>query len=246
MSHKLTTLALLPGLSISGAAQAGNTLAFCESPNETRLTTQSLISRLRFAVICAIVFLVPNLVNATTISFDGLSGDGSSFSTYTESGFTVQSVSGDWLVGTSYGNPFPFIYFNTPQGQQLAAGIRVTNGGSAFQFSSVDLYSSVTKIPYTFTGYLNSTMVFSVTGENPNTFGGFDTVPNQNLGNFIDALEITLVNPATDCCGNRMGLDNVVVLESTVPEPAIFSLLFIGLVSLVLQKRRNKKILLSR
>ena len=246
MSHKLTTLALLPGLSISGTAQAGNTLAFCESPNETRLSNQSLITRLCFAVICAIVFLVPNMVNATTIGFDGLSGNenGSSFSTYTESGFTVQPVSGDWLVKTDYGYPPPFIYFTSPQVEPLTAGIRVTNGGSAFQFSSVDLYSSMTRIPYTFSGFLNSAPVFTATGEQFNTFGDFATVLNQSSAIIIDALEITLVNPAGGCptCINPMGLDTVVLLEATVPEPTIFSLLFVGLVSLVLQKRRNKKI----
>lgn len=250
MSHKLTTLAQLPGLSISGTAQAGNTLAFCESPNETRLSNQSLISRLCFAVICAIVFLVPNMVNATTIGFDGLSGNenGSSFSTYTESGFTVQPVSGDWLVRTMYGNPSPFIFFSSTQEQQpLSAGISVTNGGSAFQFSSVDLYSSMTTIPYTFSGFLNSMVVFTETGTVPNTFGGFATVLNQYSSSFIDALEITLVNPAGWCCGsNPVGLDNVVLLETTVPEPTILSLLFVGLVSLVLQKRRNKKVFTSR
>ena len=245
MSHKLTTLALLPGLSISGTAQAGNSLAFCESPNETRLTTQSLISRLCFAVMCAIVFLVPNLVNATTIGFNGLSVNGSSFSTYTESGFTVEPVSGNWLVKTDYGNPPPFIYFTGTQLDPLTAGIRVTNGGSAFQFSSVNLYSSITTIPYTFSGFLNSTLVFTATDTVPNTLGAFATVLNQYSANIIDALEITLVNPAgvcPTCGGNPMGLDNVVLLGATVPEPTIFSLLLVGLVGLVLQMRRNKKI----
>ena len=246
MSHKLTALALLAGLSLSGAAQAGNTLAFCESPNETRLSNQSLISRLCFAVICAIVFLVSNMVNATTIGFDGLSVDGSSFSTYTESGFTVQPVSGDWLVRTTYGNPSPFIYFTGTQEQSLTAGISVTNGGSAFQFSSVDLYSSITTIPYTFIGFFNSMVVFTETGTVPNTMGAFATVLNQYSSSFIDALEITLVNPAggcSTCVDNPVGLDDVVLLEATtVPEPTVFSLLFVGLVSLVLQKRINKKL----
>lgn len=153
---------------------------------------------------------------AITIDFNELfASNGSPFTTYSESGFTVLSASGNWLVGTSYGHPPPYIYFTGTTDQSLTAGVRVTNGGSAFKFSSVDLYSSITQIPYTFTGFLNSKIVFTATGTVPNTFGDFAKVLNPNSTKIIDALEITLVNPATACCGgNPMGLDNLVMVPA--------------------------------
>jgi hypothetical protein len=82
----------------------------------------------------------------------------------------------------------------------------VTTGGSAFRFSSVDLYSSTTTIPYVFTGLKGATKVFSVSGTVPNTFGNFASVANPNAGDLIDTLVIELTNGVAQ---NPMGLDNV-------------------------------------
>jgi hypothetical protein len=40
----------------------------------------------------------------------------------------------------------------------------------------VDVHSSTTQIPYTFTGMLGSTTVFAISGRQANTFGNFATV----------------------------------------------------------------------
>src|SRR5438874_3488702 len=94
--------------------------------------------------------LISTTAWATTIHFDGLPGDRSPFTSYTEAGFTVDPVSGSWLVGQNYGHPPPFIYFYNPP--DTTASIAVTGGDSLFSFKSLDLYSSITKIPFTFTG----------------------------------------------------------------------------------------------
>jgi hypothetical protein len=149
-----------------------------------------------------------------TITFTGLSGDGSPFTTYTQSGVTVVPTQGSWQISTGYGNPAPFIQFETPAASPLTtATVTVTAGGSDFTFSSVDVYSSITPIPYTFTGMKDGATVFTVNGTEPNTFGNFATVQNPNAGTLIDTLVISLSNPPTQCCPNPMGLDNIVVVN---------------------------------
>jgi hypothetical protein len=148
-----------------------------------------------------------------TITFAGLAGDGSPFVTYTESGLSVVSKEGSWQVSTSYGNPSPFIQFLRPAGAPtLTAAITLTAGGADFAFTSVDLYSSVTPIPYVFTGLRGFTTLFTSAGTQPQTFGNFATVLNPYSTVFIDTLAIGLANPSDECCSNPVGLDNIVIV----------------------------------
>jgi hypothetical protein len=147
-----------------------------------------------------------------TITFSGLSSNGSPVTTYTESGFTVSAVSGNWQALTTYGHPAPSLIFVRPATDPTTtAEVRITAGGAIFSFTSVDLYSSVTPIPYVFTGMTGATSSFAVTGTVPNTFGNFVTVANPNSTALIDTLLIRLSNPATPCCSNPVGFDNVVL-----------------------------------
>ena len=79
-------------------------------------------------------------------------------------------------------------------------------GGAPFRFQSVDLYSSVTTIPYVITGILNSTTVFVAQATLGNTFGAFVTVQNPQSTTVVDSLVIRLSNSVA---GNPMGLDNI-------------------------------------
>ena len=146
---------------------------------------------------------------------------------YSESGFTVSAMSGDWSARTTYGNPAPFVQFWASGGSTAGGEILVTATGSAFYFKSVDLYSSTTPIPYTIKGMRNSSTVFSVANTLPNTFGNFRTVASPNAADAIDTLSITLTNAAAACCRNPMGLDTIVLTStpSTPPTtPTAFSL----------------------
>ena len=159
------------------------------------------------------------------VGFDGLSVDAASVITYTESGFKVSAMSGDWSVRTTYGNPSPLIQFWAPGGSTVVGEIQVGAAGSAFYFKSVDLYSSTTPIPYTIKGLRKSSTVFTVTDALPNTFGNFRTVANPNSGDIIDMLSIVLTNSAAPCCRNPMGLDNIVLTSTpTTTTPTMFSL----------------------
>lgn len=174
---------------------------------------------------------VHQTAEAATITFKQASVG--TLTTYTESGFTTSAVSGPWAVSNSYGNPAPFIQFTNEAGQNpLAATIQITNDNSKFTFNSVDLYSSITPIPYVITGLLNSTAVFSLEGRVPNTFGNFKTVVNSNSNYLIDSLRISLTNPASECCSNPMGLDNITVTPLTttsIPEPNSSLFFLLGL-----------------
>ena len=155
----------------------------------------------------------PVSTSPITIAFDGLSHNGSAFRGYSQGGFTVSPTSGRWVALTTYGNPLPSIIFNRSAAQPtITAAVTITASGSEFRFQSVDLYSSITTIPYVFTGRLKSNQVFSVSAEEGNTFGSFVPVANPNATDTIDTLVITLSNPETPCCPNPVGLDNIVVV----------------------------------
>jgi hypothetical protein len=141
-----------------------------------------------------------------TCTFGGLLVDGETLSSYTESGITVLATAGGWQARTGFGNPAPSILFFASAGGAATGQVKVTAGGSAFSLVTVDLYSSVTTIPYVFTGLMGSTKVFSVSGTVPNTFGNFATVANPNAGDLIDTLVIELTDGVAQ---NPMGLDNV-------------------------------------
>jgi len=152
----------------------------------------------------------------TIIGFNGLTVNGASVGSYTESGFTVLPTSGAWVVNTTYGNPAPFIEFSALSETTVTGEVRVSAGGSVFRFKFVDLYSSITTVPYTITGFRNSSRVFTFADTLPHTFGNFRTVANPNASTVIDTLRITLINelPASCVCQNNpMGLDNIVLTQ---------------------------------
>lgn len=162
---------------------------------------------------CVLCTSVPGgCLSSVAVTFTGLAGNQAPFTSWEESGFTVLVTEASWVNMVGYGNPGPAIEFWTVAGQPAVEGeIRVTAGGGAFSFASVDLYSSITPIPYTFTGLRDAAPVFTVSGTVPNTFGNFERVQNPNKADLIDTLTIRLVNPASDCCGNPMGLDNIML-----------------------------------
>ena len=146
-----------------------------------------------------------------TLGFSSLRDNRTAFTTYNDSGFTVSVVSADWIAITTYGNPIPFIEFNSPLGQTTTGELRITAGGAPFWFSSIDLYSSTTKIPYVFEGSLSGDSVFTVVNVLGNTFGAFARTPNPRSDAPIDTLLIRLSNPSAPCCSNPMGVDNIVL-----------------------------------
>lgn len=192
------------GLSVS--ATASNYL----SASQAILLNANQTLALRLTRDPRTVAAVPPPPGATTIGFSGLTSNGASFASYTESGFTVSAGTPGWVASTTYGHPAPFIQFFAEPSTTVTSRIDVT-AASAFTFFSAELYSSTTRIPYTMTGTLNGANVFTVTSELPNTFGSLRQVLNPYASGVIDRLSIALTNAAA--VRNPMGLDNIVVVR---------------------------------
>ena len=151
---------------------------------------------------------------SVTITFEGLHGrpDRSPLPQYFESGFRVTPAPGRWVVFTDPARPASAIGFSRLAEEPTMAGeVTVDAGGAPFSVSSLDVYSSITEIPYTITGLVDGCPVFTVSAVVPHTFGHFVTVHNPHSTHVIDALLILLSNPASACCPNPVGLDNIVL-----------------------------------
>jgi hypothetical protein len=149
-------------------------------------------------------------IEVGTLTFENLTSNGSAVSEYHERGFTLKFGGAGWVEGHTYGNPRPFVYFKVESGASATGTIEMSGGGQTFAFSSIDLYSSTTKIPYRIVGLRGGGVVFTLDDQLPNTFGQFRTVQSSSNAS-IDTLRISLTNTAAPCCSNPMGLDNIVV-----------------------------------
>jgi uncharacterized repeat protein (TIGR03803 family) len=146
------------------------------------------------------------------ITFGGVAGNGSPFTAYSESGFTVNATSGPWTVNTQFGHPAPFIWFQTPVGPtRTTAELTIVPSAGPFQFNSIDLYISIPLVSYEITGTGSSGTVFTLTGSAGNISSGFVTVTNPQAAESIDQLHIKLTSPmgSSTCCANAIGLDNI-------------------------------------
>jgi hypothetical protein len=160
----------------------------------------------------------PPLDSSATLTFNGLRDSGVPFTPYTESGFTVSPRTGAWLVGAAplFTPPVAYIYFNARE-VPLDADVTITRQGSPFGLTSLQIYSSITSIPYTIIGLKNSSTVLSLSATQPNTRGNFVAISNPQPKAVLDALIIRLTNPGgagvqslTDVNStNPVGLDNV-------------------------------------
>jgi hypothetical protein len=162
---------------------------------------------LKFGSTCEFLPLVQ-----ATVTFNELVGDnGTPFVSHEEAGLTVTTTDHIWEVLATHGKPRPSIIFKRIHQEPDSGEIRVFDAsGGLFQFSSVDLYSSVTQIPYIITAFRKLNTAFILTGTLPGTFGAFASVFNSDT-RMIDSITIRLTNPASFCCGNPMGLDNITI-----------------------------------
>jgi len=162
--------------------------------------------------------IVLNVTASSTFSlgFDALAGvtNGSPVVSHSESGFTVAATAENWLASTTFGNPAPFIQFVRQANEAALTGeLTVTSGGALFTFTAVDVYSSITPIPLEIVGLRDGAPVFSASGTVPNPNGRFTTIANPFSSGIIDTLRIRTTNPATACCSNPVGVDNIVVVR---------------------------------
>ena len=149
------------------------------------------------------------------ISFTGAGPDRAPIATYSEGPFVVTFRSPTWVVWAGFGNPQPSPVFISPADTNVTGEVQITAPGAVFALRSVDLYSSVTPIPYVIVGTRQGGKEIEIgstlpAGQVGNTLGNFRTVTNPSTGRLVDSLTITLTNPAV-FGGNPMGLDNIVL-----------------------------------
>lgn len=173
-----------------------------------------------------------------TINFNTLGGaNDSTFSTYSESGFTVSAQSGTWIVASgsgSFGDPEPDI-FTEPSGT-----LAVTDGGGLFNFDSLDLgffTASDGSENYTITGFSNGTQVYTQTGSlSDNTSQTFLTLNGTHQSTAITSFTIAL-------SGNDDGInvDNIDLntVAAATPEPSTLALFGTGILGLAGAARRK-------
>lgn len=175
--------------------------------------------------------------HAATIDFSGAPSSGTPLTTYTESGYTVANSSGQWYFVDFFGNPAPSIYAST------TSSITVTDAGSLFDFSSVDLVNDVDSASYTFAGYDGATEVYSVSGSiptDPSGSGVFRTYDSGEGSVDITSLVITITGATDD-----PNIDNIVVNAApvaTTPEPSTIGLLGTGLLGFAGLLRRRRAV----
>jgi hypothetical protein len=185
----------------------------------------------RALTVCAFA-VASGAAHAAVIGFEGVGANNAQFTTYSEDGFTVTPGSMIWFNNRVYGAPAPSVqYWRYANDPELISGLFFTAGGADFTFASVDLYSSVTPIPYFIRGYQDDQVVYSFSGTVPNTFGQFRTVFNPEAARLFDKLYIQIVNPYLAFPGNNpVGMDNIVVsVASVVPEPASLGVAILAL-----------------
>jgi hypothetical protein len=147
-----------------------------------------------------------------TIGFSALRENRAAVTTYTESGFTISVIAPQWVGITTYGNPLPSLQFFAAGGT-VTGELQVTADGAPFWLRSVDVYSSVTRIPYVIEGLLSGEPMFTQLDVLGNTFGNFARVANSRPELPVDRLNIRLSNPRPPgfSGNNPMGVDNIVL-----------------------------------
>jgi hypothetical protein len=175
----------------------------------------------------------------TTLTFAPQNGASDSpFVSDTESGFTVTpTTQNNWFVGQLFGDPVPSIY-DGPIGTPTGASILVTAGGADFTFLSLDDASNNGASNFVIVGIAGLISEFTESGQFAMSGSSFTTY-SSTIGDStvpIDNLDITIFPLAGT---SSVNLDNIVLGEPVLPEPASASI-GLGLAALGLQRRRRK------
>lgn len=197
--------------------------------------------RLSLGFAFAALIATGSAAGAQTITFDNLTVDnGDAFSSYTESGYTVDLVGGSICAAQIYGNPVPDLFGGWDCNRQETSSVLriMKGGGGSFTFLGTELGSENGSSTYTFEGYLSGISQYSVS--DVFSIAGFVWYDSQKSGVEIDELRIIL--NSLDEYTISYNIDNIKLGSApvTTPEPSTLLLLSTGLGSLVYIGRRRR------
>ena len=174
---------------------------------KTIMARQVTLLKLMLVLLVAFIGVGVREAHAATITFNSLPGaNDDAVSTYSESGYQVNSASGAWRAGHFFGNPVPSWFTISP-----SASVEVLRaGGGLFTFASADAIGHNGQLDYQVTGYLAAAQVYTFSGSA--TAGVFTTVTNLSFASaLVDRLVITVGSPG----GSSRNIDNIVVNDAT-------------------------------
>ena len=169
--------------------------------------------------------------SATVITFGALPGaNGSNFTSYTESGYTVAKTAGSGCVGTLFGNGVPSV-FGGPTCDNGSTGSFSLTGGT-FAFNGIDLAANGGALTYTFVGKLGAATLWTQTGTLAGPTATFVGITGSNASTFVNSVTMSF-----STVGTSWNMDNINV--AAVPEPSTLAMAGLGLAALVAWKRRQ-------
>ncbi|MGI4826761.1 MAG: PEP-CTERM sorting domain-containing protein [Janthinobacterium lividum] len=195
---------------------------------------------LRFFEIAAVLFSFSAAAHASVLDFSGMPGDNTqTFSSYTEDGFVITNTSGQYLIGTYFGDPVPNLFSGSADNFFAAeatgtASVTVTRvGGGSFTFEGADLADDAMPGTYAYSGVMDGTSMFTQTGDIESTL--FQEYKSNTPATAVTSLTITE-------SGGDFNLDNIVVdapATAVTPEPSSLFLMGTGILGVALTMRRR-------